>query len=240
MNVETPPSTGTAPSTAAPQLGNIVVHEPKWHQRLAAFLIYLLVRAVAMTLRYRWERDPVEIPEGGRPYVFCTWHNRLPLSVILYEQYMKRIRQPFRLAAIVSASRDGAMMTAVLKRFKVLPARGSSSRRGAQVLMELAGALAQGYDAALASDGPRGPVYGVKMGVVVLAQITGRALVPASYHLSSKITVKSWDRFQIPLPFSKCTINFADPVPVPRTGGDEGREKIRAQVEAKLRELTKD
>jgi lysophospholipid acyltransferase (LPLAT)-like uncharacterized protein len=75
---------------------------------------------------------------------------------------------------------------------------------------------------------------------VVLAQITGRALVPASYHLSSKITVKSWDRFQIPLPFSKCTISFADPVPVPRTGGDEGREKIRAQVEAKLRELTRD
>lgn len=240
MNVETPSPTGPAPSTDAPQVGNIAVHEPKWHQRLAAWFIYLLVRGLAMTLRYRWERDPVEIPAGGRPYVFCTWHNRLPLSIIMYEQYMKRIRQPFRLAAIVSASRDGAMMTAVLQRFNVLPARGSSSRRGAQVLMELASALAQGYDAALASDGPRGPIYGVKMGVVVLAQMTNRALVPASYHLSSKITVQSWDRFQIPLPFAKCTINFADPVPVPREGGDAARERIRAQVEAKLRELTRD
>lgn len=241
MNVQTPPSsTRPEPAAVPPRAGKVVVHAPKWHQRLAAWIIYLFVRGLAMTLRYRWLRDPAEIPAEGRPYVFCTWHNRLPLSIVMYEQYMKRIGQPVRMAAIVSASRDGAMMAAVLERFKVMPARGSSSRRGGQVLLELASALERGYDAAFATDGPRGPAYGMKLGVVMLAQMTGRSLVPGSYHLSSKITLKSWDRFQIPLPFSKCTFNFGDPVPVPRDAGDEAREKIRALVEAKLRELTKD
>ena len=230
----------TAPRPFTPQVGDILVHQPKWHQKVLAAVIYVVARALSMTLRYRWERDPALILPEGRPYVFCVWHNRLPLSLILYEQYVKRIGQPARLSAIVSASRDGALMSEVLRRFKVLPARGSSSRRGAQVLMELAQAAQSGYDVAFASDGPRGPVYGMKVGVVVLAQMTGRALVPVSYHVSSKITLKSWDRFQIPLPFAKVTINFADPVPVPRRGGDELREEIRAQVEAKLRELTRD
>lgn len=237
MTVQTP----EAPKVSGPQMGHIVVHEPSWGQRCLSWVIYLLVRIVVATIRFRWAQPPgSSVPHAGRPYIFCTWHNRLPLSIVLYEQYAKAGGITPRLAAIVSASRDGAMMSAVLKRFGVLTLRGSSSRRGAQVLLELGGSLAEGYDVAFAADGPRGPLYSMKVGVVVLAQMSGCALVPASYHLSSKITLKSWDRFQIPLPFSTCTIRLSDPVRVPRTGGDELREKIRAQIESTLREVTLD
>jgi lysophospholipid acyltransferase (LPLAT)-like uncharacterized protein len=237
MTVQTP----EPPIARAPQMGLITVHEPDWRQRCLAWVIYFLVRMVVATIRFRWADEAWRtVPQAGRPYIFCTWHNRLPLSIALYEQYAKAVGGPPRLAAIVSASRDGAMMSAVLKRFGVLTLRGSSSRRGAQVLLELGESLGQGYDVAFAADGPRGPLYSMKVGVIVLAQMSGRALVPAAYHLSSKFTLKSWDRFQIPLPFSTCTIRLGGPVPVPRRGGDELREKIRAQVESALRALTRD
>jgi lysophospholipid acyltransferase (LPLAT)-like uncharacterized protein len=229
------------PRASAPQMGHITVHDPSWGQRCLARVIYLLVRIVVATIRFRWADGAVmKVPQAGRPYIFCTWHNRLPLSIALYEQYTKAVGGSPRLAAIVSASRDGAMMSAVLKQFGVLTLRGSSSRRGAQVLLELGESLGQGYDVAFAADGPRGPLYSMKVGVVVLAQMSGRPLVPACYHLSSKITLKSWDHFQIPLPFCTCTIQLGDPVPVPRHGGDELREKIREHVESALRALTRD
>jgi lysophospholipid acyltransferase (LPLAT)-like uncharacterized protein len=191
-------------------------------------------------MRFRWEKDIRLLPQEGRPYIFCVWHNRLPLSLMMYRQFVKTANAPFRMAALVSASRDGAMMTRVLELFEVEPARGSSSRRGREALLELAVWAERGHDIAFAPDGPRGPKYDMKPGVVVLAQMTGRAIVPASYRLSRKITLKSWDCLQIPLPFSTCVFTYSDPVSVPREYREEERERIRAQLEAALRKLTVD
>ena len=220
--------------------GAIIPHQATPKQRVLARLIYAVAWLLSSTLRYRWERIPQELPQEGRPYIFCVWHNRLPLSLVMYRQFVKSAGAPFRMAALVSASRDGAMMTRVLELFGVEPARGSSSRRGTQALLELAEWTARGYDVAFAPDGPRGPAYAMKPGIVALAQMTGRPIVPATYRLTRKVTLKSWDRFQIPLPFSKCIFNFADPVRVPRQFRDEEREKVRARLEAELRRLTVD
>jgi lysophospholipid acyltransferase (LPLAT)-like uncharacterized protein len=238
MTVESPP----APSPTPPSLWSaaVVPHQPTLLQRFLARLIYAVARIVSATIRYRWERDPHQLPQAGRPYIFCVWHNRLPLALMLYRQFVEAGNAPFRLAALVSASRDGAMMTRVLELFGVEPARGSSSRRGTQALIELAIWAGRGHDLALAADGPRGPRYEIKPGVVALAQMTRRPIVPVSYHLTRKFTLKSWDRFQIPLPFSTCVFNFADPITVPREFRDEERERIRARIEADLRRLTVD
>jgi hypothetical protein len=80
----------------------------------------------------------------------------------------------------------------------------------------------------------------MKPGVIALSQMTGRPLVPASYHLSSKITLKNWDRSQIPLLFATCTFHFGDPVPVPRELSEAEREQIRQEFQAKLNALTQD
>ena len=64
----------------------------------------------------------------------------------------------------------------------------------------------RGCDLAITPDGPRGPRYVLADGVITLAQITGLPLVPVSYHLNWKVCLKSWDRFQIPLPFARCDI----------------------------------
>jgi lysophospholipid acyltransferase (LPLAT)-like uncharacterized protein len=75
---------------------------------------------------------------------------------------------------------------------------------------------------------------------MALAQLTGRVVVPVSYRLGWKIRLKSWDRFQIPLPFSRCEILFGQPLRVPREVTDAERESLRRQFEAALRAITRD
>jgi len=221
--------------------GVIVPQQPKWHGRLAARLIWLAATALAATLRWRWRDETNLFENGGKePVIFCLWHNRLALSLILFRRYVQA-RQPQRkLAALVSASRDGGMLARVLKLFDVEPVRGSSSRRGSQALRELVSAGKRGCDLAITPDGPRGPCYVVQDGIVSLAQLTGMAIVPASFHLSWKWRLKSWDRFQVPLPFARCEVQLGEPVRIPREASAAERERLRAKLEARMKGITRD
>ena len=156
--------------------------------------------SVAATLRWRWRDETNLFENGGKePVIFCLWHNRLALSLILFRRYVQA-RQPQRkMAALVSASRDGGMLARVLELFDVEPVRGSSSRRGSQALRELVSAAERGRDLAITPDGPRGPCYVVQEGIISLAALTGMTIVPASFHLSCKWRLKTWDRFQVEL-----------------------------------------
>jgi lysophospholipid acyltransferase (LPLAT)-like uncharacterized protein len=230
------------PKTRSARAGGIVVpNTPKWYQRLGARLVFLLIRAVSLTVRYRWQDRSgfFDQPPAGSA-IYCVWHNRLALCQEIYRCYARpQLRTP-GMAAIVSASKDGAFLAAILECFKVQPVRGSSSRRGPQALLELTGWCERGYDLAITPDGPRGPCYVVQDGVMSLAQLTGLPILPASYHLTWKLRVKSWDRFQVPLPFSRCDVTVVKPIRVPREASDEEREALRQQLERTLREITRD
>ncbi len=221
--------------------GVVVPHKPKWFQRLAATLIYTLIRLVSLTLRYRWN-DRSNYLEGGNAgqAIYCVWHNRLALCLQVYFGYVKKHNQTPGLAAMVSASKDGALLASVLECFKVQPIRGSSSRRGPQALLELTSWSSRGYDLAITPDGPRGPCYAVQKGIISLAQITSLPIVPVSYRLTFKIRVKSWDRFQIPLPFSRCDVFLEKPIRVPREASVAEHEHYRKQLEDSLKTITQD
>jgi len=149
-------------------------------------------------------------------------------------------RHPRKLAALVSASKDGALLAAVLGRFGVEQVRGSSSRRGPQALLELTSHAQMGYDLAITPDGPRGPRYVVQEGVIALAQLTGLPIIPVTCNTRRKLCLKSWDRFQIPLPFSKCEVILNEPILVPRQAGEAEREERRSQLENCLRQNSTD
>ncbi|HZV34445.1 MAG TPA: DUF374 domain-containing protein, partial [Verrucomicrobiae bacterium] len=105
----------------------------KWHQRLAAFIIYLVLSAISATLRIRHiDRSGLAQGELKGPSIYCIWHNRLALSMACYTGYVRKHSQGAGLAAMASASKDGAMMSAVLEFAHVQPVRGSTSRRGPQ------------------------------------------------------------------------------------------------------------
>lgn len=222
--------------------GVVVPHEARWHQRLAAALVYFLIRAVAVTIRFRLEDRPGAFnnrtPE--EKLIFAFWHNRLALSAILRRRYVLRFAPQRRMAGMVSASRDGGLLARVLEHFDIEPVRGSSSRRGVQALREMVSWAESGYDLAITPDGPRGPCYVVQEGVISTAQLTALPIVPVSYHLNWKIRSKSWDRFQIPLPFTRCEITVGQIMRVPREATDAEREELRKRLEAELRAITRD
>jgi len=221
--------------------GVIVPNSPKWHQHLGAWLLWAALRLLAATLRYRLQ-DPYGFStrQDSEQVIYCIWHNRLALSMKLYFTFGRKNQNAVGLAGLVSASKDGAFLAAILERFGVMPVRGSSSRRGPQALLELTTWAERGYDLAITPDGPRGPRYVVQEGAISLAQITGLPVVPVSYSLSRKIQLKSWDRFQIPVPFALCEVTGGRAFRIPREATDAERESLRQQLEAELRAISRD
>ncbi len=210
------------PGVVAKSSRVIVPNQPKWFQRLGARVIFFLEHFLMATLRVQWE-DPsgkfAALPQA--PAIFCIWHNRLALSMFIFRKHVRDHRPSRQLAALISASKDGAFLAAILENFGVQPVRGSSSRRGPQALLELTTWVQRGYDLAITPDGPRGPRYVVQEGVMALAQLTGAPIVPVVYYASSKIALKSWDRFQIPLPFARCIVYFGEHPANPARGERE-------------------
>ena len=221
--------------------GVVVPHRARWHQRLGAVVICTLIRSLAATLRFTLkDGSGLFVGEPQEAVIFSIWHNRLALSLILYRDYVQKRQPTRRLAGIVSASKDGGLLARILELFGVEPVRGSTSRRGPQALRELITWGERGYDLAITPDGPRGPCYTVQEGVTALAQLTGLPIVPVSCRLNWKIKLKSWDRFQVPLPFARCDIHVGDVVRVPREASDVEREELRQKVEQSMMAITKD
>jgi lysophospholipid acyltransferase (LPLAT)-like uncharacterized protein len=221
--------------------GVVVPNQARWHQRLVAWLIFGCLHLLSLTWRIRWhDQAGMNAGQLKGPIIFCLWHNRLGLAPLVYQSYVRRHHPGSGVAALISASKDGALLSAVFEKFGITPVRGSSSRRGAQALVELASSLEQGYHAAITPDGPRGPCYQVQSGVVALAQLTNAMIIPASYHASRKFIFKSWDKFQLPLPFALCEITLAEPIVIPREATDEQREALRQQLENTLRTISRD
>ena len=212
----------------------MVPNSPSRRQRALGWVVANAMRLLAATLRYRVNggSGPAKLSDG--PVIFALWHNRLGLCMKVYESFVRPQHPHDHLAALISASKDGAFLAAILQNFGVQPVRGSSSRRGAQALLELASWAKRGYDLAVTPDGSRGPRYVVQEGVMALAQVTGLPIVPYSCQLGWKIRVKSWDGFQIPLPFAHCEMTFGELIRVPRRATGAEREQLREQLGAAL------
>ena len=112
-------------------------------------------------------------------------------------------------AAIVSQSKDGEILSKILKRWDYIVCRGSSSKGGKEALKELIEFGRQGYSIVITPDGPRGPVNELKNGALIAANECGIPVIPINIKYSSKkILEKSWDKFEIPFPFSKCEVKI--------------------------------
>jgi lysophospholipid acyltransferase (LPLAT)-like uncharacterized protein len=215
--------------------GLVVPHRPRPLQHLAAWLVFSVERFMTGSLRCQWrDRSGLASGEHSQPVIFCLWHNRLAISMLVRRRYGRK------LAALISASKDGALLAAVMGKFGVEQVRGSSSRRGPQALLELTNRAKLGYDLAMTPDGPRGPRYVVQKGVIALAQVTGLPIIPVTCNTGRKFCFKSWDGFQIPFPFSRCELILNKPIRVPRAAGDVEREELRSELQGSLRDSSRD
>jgi lysophospholipid acyltransferase (LPLAT)-like uncharacterized protein len=161
--------------------------------------------------------------------IYACWHNRMLLPI-----YALRNRGVY---AMVSRSRDGELISRTMKRLGFRLVRGSSSRGGSLALRDLSKKLENGADAAITPDGPRGPRYRAQMGVIHLAQKSGRPIMPLTYSANRKWVLKSWDRFLLPCPFTKAVLVYGDPIEVAKNSDIEDK---RLELERKLTAITEE
>jgi lysophospholipid acyltransferase (LPLAT)-like uncharacterized protein len=144
-----------------------------------------------------------------------------------------------KVIVMISMSKDGELANSVASHFGVESVRGSRTRGGRSALYMLIKKLQQGKNkAVMLVDGPTGPPREVKMGTVKIARETGRPIIPVTYGAKNKIVAKSWDRYFIPVPFSKIVVLYGDPVFVPKEASKEECEQIRLDLELKMNEMT--
>lgn len=192
--------------------------------RAADIAFYLAIRLIGPTLRIKAENEGLyhEIIESGRQPIIALWHDRIFAGV-----WYLRNRG---LAVLTSKSKDGEYIARFLTRFGFGAVRGSSSRGGVRGLVEMIRLMRDGVPMAFTVDGPRGPRYVAKSGPVKLAKKTGNPILPFVIECSSYWQIKSWDRLQIPRPFSRARVLYAKPIFVSDEAGN-------SEVEAKLVEL---
>ena len=173
----------------------------------------------------------------GKPvtenYIGALWHNRL----LIFPLILRRFFPNRRGAALISASRDGDLLTDAIRHFGYEVIRGSSSRLGASAILQLTEELASGRDVVITPDGPRGPAYELGPGIVFLAQKSGASVLPMNLEYSRCWRLGSWDRFIIPQPFSKVRVLISQPHHVERTGTPEEFETERRRVQDAMMSL---
>ena len=104
-------------------------------------------------------------------------------------------------------------------------------------MLQLVRDMERGKPAGFTLDGPRGPARAAQPGAIWLAQRTGNPVLPFHLEASSHWTMKSWDRTQVPKPFSTVSLVIGDPMEVPRDAGDEQLESMRMELEQRLATL---
>ncbi len=179
------------------------------------------------TIRTRYVNKEItdRLKSEGKNLIYAFWHGR---QFLLFHDYRNT-----GIVIPASESRDGEIQAEILMRFGFNVVRGSSKRKGDRALLGLVDGLRKGKDIALAVDGPRGPIYEVKQGITYLAGKLNKPIVPVSTSARRFwVLNKIWDRYMIPVPFSRGVIVYGEPIMVQGIEEDELESKRRELTEA--------
>lgn len=215
---ENHPATADAPSVVP------------WYHWLWVAPLAMVLRLWLATLRFRGDTGRFDDAEG--PAVILLWHDKLFLAPLIAQRCFRR-----RVAALISTSKDGAWLVAFFRLMGITAVRGSSNRRGAAALIALTRAMRAGHHAGITPDGPKGPALVCKPGAVALARLTGRPFLLLGIRYAACFRFRSWDRFAMPLPFSRVELTLAAE-PTPAEG--EADEAVAARLQERLRALSAD
>ena len=196
-----------------------------------AGLGYPLINALGHTLRWRTEglQHFDAIRASGRQPVMAFWHGRI-LPATFY--FRRR-----GIVVITSENFDGEWIARIIERFGYGTARGSTSHGARRAMLQLVKDMKAGLPAGFTLDGPRGPAHVAQPGAVWLASATGNPLLPFHLEASAHWSLRSWDRTQIPKPFSTVALVVGEPMDVERSTSAETLERVRIELERRLRLL---
>ena len=192
---------------------------------------YPLISALGRTLRWRVEgaQHYDAVVASGRQPIMAFWHGRILPGTLYFRQR--------GIVVITSENFDGEWIARIIERFGFGTARGSSSRGGLKAMLQLVRDMEKGRPAAFTVDGPRGPARVAQPGALWLARATGNPVLPFHAEASMYWTANSWDRTQIPKPFSTVTLVIGEPLEVSGDRTDAQLEVAREELERRLGDL---
>jgi lysophospholipid acyltransferase (LPLAT)-like uncharacterized protein len=196
----------------------------------------LWLAALMLCITYRVKKYNSSLFENyqktNKQSVIAFWHGSM-----LVGRFLHRPRKGGPVAALVSQSEDGEILSATLGRWGYTMIRGSSHIGGKEAMQLMVDAIAEGHSLCITPDGPTGPRHQMKMGAVRAAQRGRVPLFLVGIAADQKEVLKSWDGFEIPLPFSKVSVCYSDPVIVPGDLQDESLDLFLTGTQAQLVEL---
>src|SRR5438128_5452109 len=200
--------------------------------RMADIAFYSFIKLIGSTVKFEvegWENWEAASSEGRIP-IYTFWHNIIFLSIYFWQRR--------RIAVMTSQSFDGEYIARFVQRFGNGAARGSSTRGATGAIVEMVRLMRAGSPTAFTIDGPKGPRYVAKMGAVLLAKKTGQPILPftitAARFWEAK---KSWDRSQVPKPFTRARVDIAAPIYVRPDADDQELDKKRDELQLALDEI---
>jgi lysophospholipid acyltransferase (LPLAT)-like uncharacterized protein len=196
------------------------------------YLIHLYIRFVYRT--NRWSVDGADYPrrlrQAGRPFILAFWHGRLMMIPMAWQ----------RLAPIhmlISAHRDGRIIADAVAHFGVQTVTGSTRRGGSAALRTMVRALAAGDCVGITPDGPAGPAMIASAGIVNVARLARVPIVPVTFAAGRRRHMRSWDRMQIALPFTRGVFIWGDPIEIGPNLDEAGIEHARRLVEQRMQDM---
>jgi len=204
---------------------------PRLLSRVYGLAILLLYKSARIRVLDAGRID--RLLQAGETYLFCLFHG----DYLLLFPHFRRLE---RTCIFTTQSRRGAILAGVIRFFGyepcLIPDGSAGSAGGA--LEQMTRKVRQGYHAVLAVDGPLGPYQKVKHGAVVLAKTTGCALIPLGTAAAWRLVIKGrWDRYTIPLPFTRAAVAVGEPLRVPHDADPDQVEAARRRLEEELKAL---
>lgn len=204
-------------------------------------LRYIGIRFASVAIRLLIKTLRIKIVNGEaitnlvcekKNFVAAFWHGSMMIG-----WFLNRNRNA---AALVSQSKDGDVLASTLERWNYNVVRGSSSTGGSDALTAMIFLVREDFSLAITPDGPRGPIYKMKAGAVITAKKSNVPLFLVGVGIKNKFILKSWDRFEVPKPFSKVAAIYSDPIFIDEhLSYDETNNKIK-ECEDLLNKLQED
>lgn len=180
---------------------------------------------------YRFEKINYK-PETG-PAIYALWHGWFYGFLSIKDEERKKLH------LLISPSRDGEFISRVSEQLGYSIIRGSQGRGGAKALLRMIKTLESGGNVAYTVDGPRGPIFKVKEGVLKLAQMSGMPIIPLVPESKWVTTFNSWDKYQLPHLCTKSIVVYGDPVYIPKDITEEELQEYANNLETTFFDLQK-
>lgn len=200
--------------------------------RFLGRLAWLIMKIIGKTMSIE-ELGVENLPgDKDKAVIYVLWHGRL-----FFPMFCLRDKG---IIVLVSEHRDGEIITSSLESAGYDTVRGSTTRGGARALAKLVRLVKEGALTGFTPDGPRGPKWYFQPGAIYVAAKTGVPIIPLAGSVNRAFYFKSWDSFQLPIPFSKGVLIIGEPYYV--TGGldEDNIEFHRAELERRLIRLNRE